>query len=408
MKERLIEYFREHEGELRELLLALLGEMVAQRTVNVGAGRLEEFPYLKVRGEEYRVGDIVRRELDSWGIRHRVFARIPERPNIIAEVGSGRSGRALLVAAHMDVVPPGDGWSTDPFEMVVDGDRVYGRGVLDNKGPLVAAMLAAKALKEELGEEAIPGLLQVAALADEEASDPDGLDYGIGYLLEEGLIAPTHAIIPDIGENMLKIDIAEKGRVELSVTAVGKQAHGSTPERGVNAITMMARFLARLEGHTLEHTPDPILGGPTVNVGVIRGGAAANIVPAECVATIDLRLVPGQTPEGVVEELRALAAETGGELRFSIEEASRPHAIDPDNELVRAIQANCERFFGFRPEPYGLGGGTFAKGLNLNGIAAVGFGPGDDEAFHVADEFVSIRQLLDFACILCLVALDLV
>lgn len=407
MKEQIRTYFREHHAAIRQEILALLGEMVQQKTVNVITEKLKEFPYLQMRGEEYRVGAIVKREFDRWGIPYQVFARVEGRPNVIATVGSGVNEKKLFMACHMDVVPPGDDWDSDPFVMTQKGDFVYGRGVLDNKGPLVSSMIAAKVMKTVLGDAAIEGQLMVGALADEEATDPDGVDYGIQYLLEEHFIAPTYAIIPDIGENMKKIDVAEKGRVVIKVIARGKQAHGSTPDLGINAIVKLARFIVALDEYTLRFKPDPVLIKPTVNLGEIIGGAAPNIVPAECKAYYDFRLLPGQSSQSLVQELTELSKTIAPDFGFEVMAASEPHKIDPDNELVRSIQANTQAELGFMPVPFGLGGGTFAKTLNLEGIKAVGFGPGDDTAFHVSNEFVEIKQLVDFSCLICLVALDL-
>ena len=84
-----------------------------------------------------------------------------------------------------------------------------------------------------------------------------------------------------------------------------------------------------------------------------------------------------------------------------------PHAIDADNPLVHAVQRCAEPVLGFVPQPFGMGGGTFAKAFNLGGIPAVGWGPGDDEAFHVVDEYVPVEQLVDFAECLALLAMDL-
>jgi succinyl-diaminopimelate desuccinylase len=313
----------------------------------------------------------------------------------------------LYLACHMDIVPPGPGWDTDPFTMTEKDGKVYGRGVLDNKGPLTSSMLAGFVMKKVLGDEAIPGELQIAAMSDEEATDPDGIDYGVHYLMDEKLIDPTYAIIPDIGENMEKIDIAEKGRIVIRVTAKGVQAHGSTPHLGVNAIHKLARFLTHLETYTLKHTPDPTLKTPSVNVGEIHGGAAANIVPSECYCDIDIRIVPGQTPQSVLEELKQLAARVAPDFELTLEDASLPHSIDPNNILVQSIQANAGQF-GLHPVPFGLGGGTFAKGMNQHGILSVGFGRGDDTAFHVANEFVDIEQLVVFSHMICLIAIDLI
>lgn len=400
------DYFARHREQVRREIVELTSRMVRERTVNVVPEKLADFPYLKQRGEEYRVAGIVTEVLRSWGIAYEVYERERGRSNVVGSVGSSKARCRLLVACHMDVVPPGDGWETDPFTPVERDGFLYGRGVLDNKGPLAASLLAARVLKEVVGDDLLGGQFLVAALADEEASAPEG-DFGIGWLLEEKLIHPTCAIIPDIGENMRSIDVAEKGRLVLRVKARGVQAHGSTPERGVNAVYKMARFVTLVEELELPHQVHPVLGSPTVNLGEIHGGAAPNIVPGECTAYIDVRMVPGQTVEGVRQIFAALAKQVAHDFVVEVQSASEPHAIDPKIELVAAIHRNVEQLLGWRPQPIGMGGGTFAKTLNLAGIPAVGFGPGDDTAFHVANERVEIKQLVDFAQVVSLVALDL-
>lgn len=401
------EYFRDNDSGIQQEILALLTEMVAQKTVNVITEQLPQHPYLRLRGEEYRVAAIVKRKLDEWGIGYDEFARMEGRPNVIGKLGADSSGHRLFMAAHMDVVPAGEGWATDPYTVTMKDGLAYGRGVLDNKGPLAASLVAARILKQAVGEGALRGQLQVAALADEEATDPDGVDYGIGYLLEEHKINPTFAIIPDIGENMKQIDIAEKGRALIKITAIGKQAHGSTPERGVNAVYMMARLVRELESLAMEHREHPQLGRPTLNLGEIHGGAAPNIVPGDCFIYLDIRVVPGMTQEALVAQLRQSCDQAGGEFRLEVLGWTEPHQINPDNALVHAIQRNCEAVLGFTPEPFGMGGGTFAKTLNLAGVTAVGWGPGDDAAFHMTNEYVSVRQLVEFCQLTCLIALDL-
>lgn len=405
-KQDIINYFSKNKEILREKLINLLGEMVAQRTVNVITEKMPDFPFLKHRGEEYRVGDIAVRELEKLGVKYEVFAKQKERPNIITHYGSNKKNKRLFIASHMDIVPPGDGWETDPFNMQIKNGIAYGRGVLDNKGPLVSSIIAIEILKNVLKEDEIEGDFQVAFLSDEEAHEEK--DYGIGYLLEEKLINPTYAIIPDIGGNMLEIDIAEKGRVVARVIAKGKQAHGSTPERGDNAINRMARFLSRLEKHELDHGEDLILGGPTVNVGEIKGGSAPNIVPSVCEAILDIRLVKDMTPEKIIGELLGLIPEERDKIEVIIKGGTYPHSISPENELVQSIIENSKKYFNKAPKPFGSGGGTYAKKLNMCGITAVGFGPGDDNAFHMTNEYVEIEQLLDFSVLICLIALDLI
>lgn len=405
-KEELLKYYNDNKPQLREKLLDLMREMVAQKTINVISEKMDSFPFLKHRGEEYRVGDIAIRELEKLGIKYDIFARQKERPNIIAHYGKNTGGSRLLVASHMDIVPPGDGWNTDPFDIVLKDGIAYGRGVLDNKGPLVSSIIALEILKNVIKEEDIQGDFQVAFLSDEEAHED--VDYGIGYLLDEKLIDPNCAIIPDVGGNMLEIDIAEKGRVVAKVIAKGVQAHGSTPERGDNAINRMARYLTNLEKYTLEHGEDLILGMPTVNVGEIKGGSAPNIVPSVCEAILDIRLVKDMTPDRIKDELYNILPEEKDQIEIIMHGGTYPHSISPDNDLVRSIIDNSREYFNKDPKPFGSGGGTYAKKLNLCGIKAVGWGPGDDNAFHMTNEYVEIEQLMDFSVLICLIAMDLI
>ena len=408
MKQKIIQYFKDNKQKITDEILELLKEMVRQKTVNVVSEKLNEHPYLKVRGEEYRVAEIVERAFKKHNVPFKVFARHEKRPNVIGNVGSGKSGKILFMPGHMDVVPAGDGWATDPFEPVVKDGKIYGRGTLDNKGPLVASMVAGFIMKEVIGEQNIPGILQIAALSDEEATDEDGIDYGIGYLLEEKLIAPTYAIIPDIGYNMKKVEIGEKGRVVFKIITKGKQAHGSTPELGVNAIYPMAKIINVIENLKFQAKPDPIFDtSTTVNLGEVHGGAASNIVPNQCHIIIDIRIMPDQTPEGIKKILETECKKVVPDAIVEIQSSTNAHKVNPESILVKAVKNNCKQALNYEPGLIGFGGGTFAKSLNFSGVESVGFGPGDDEAFHVENEYVEIDQLVNFAMLTCLVALDL-
>ena len=409
--QRLQTWFNAHKQQVRDDIVRITKEMVRHRTVNVVPDKLGEHPYLAIRGEEWRVAEIVAREFGAMGVPFTSHARQEGRPNLIGRLGRNVSGHRLMVAAHMDIVPAGNiaDWTKlpDPFDPLERDGMLYGRGVLDNKGPLASAIVAANMLRSALGPDGLAGQFQVAALSDEEATGPDGVDYGLGYLLEENLVDATCAIAPDIGEFMRSIDIAEKGNGVMRVTARGVQAHGSTPERGVNAIHKMAKLLERIEKFPFVYEPHPLLGHPTSNVGEISGGSAPNTVPGSCSVSIDMRLVPGQSMQAVRDQLEAVAREVADDFVVEIAAGAAPHAMDPSHPLVAAIQRCAEPVLGFRPETMGMGGATFAKWLNLAGIPSVGWGPGDDNAFHVVDEYVSIEELVQFALVVGLVAIEL-
>ncbi|MDZ7330529.1 MAG: ArgE/DapE family deacylase [candidate division KSB1 bacterium] len=401
------QYFQDHRKAIEQRIIELVTEMVRQRTVNVIPEKLPEHPYLRVRGEEYRVAEIVKRELSRLGIPFDEFARQRERPNIIGKLGKNVSGKRLLLPAHMDVVPAGEGWEHNAFDVVVKDGKLYGRGTNDNKGPLAAILLASAVIKQLELDQQLNGQLLIAALADEEAADPNGVDYGIGYLLEGRLINPTHAIVPDIGHEMREIDIAEKGRMVIRISAFGQQAHGSTPEKGINAIFMMAKLIPLLEQLQFEYHPHPLLGGPTLNLGEIHGGVAANVVPANCSIYLDIRTVPGMDRTGVLDQIhRCIDRIPGGNFQVEILSESLPFSVSADNELVKLIQKYTESELGFIATPMGMGGGTYAKNLIQHGVLTVGWGPGGDTA-HIANEYIELLQLVDFARLSVLIAIDL-
>lgn len=410
MRGKVQEWFNSHRNEIERLVVEITDRLVRQKTVNAGKDRLSEFPYLETPGQERLAVDVMAGYFEDWGIPFEIHEGAPARGNIIGSFGNGSP--TLMMGCHLDVVPPGEGWSTEPFEATRKGPLLYGRGVLDNKGPVASSMVAAWLLKQAGVQ--LNGTFQVAGIASEEFREAGEEDPGIEYLLNNKLIAPDMAVIPDIGEDMRRIDIAEKGRAEFVIATTGLPAHGSTPERGVNAVNMMARVLTAIEELEFPHEVHPVLGSPSRNLGIVRGGDAANIVPGRCEAILDVRFVPGQTVEEIRELLLAAAKEaisgysgTGAVVEVSVGPYTVPHGIDADLPLVKAVQDSVKQVLGFVPETFGIGGGTFAKAFNVGGIPAVGFGPGADDQFHVVDEHIEVDQLVQFVLVAALMACDL-
>ncbi|MGZ4150569.1 MAG: M20 family metallopeptidase, partial [Actinomycetota bacterium] len=241
-------------------------------------------------------GDI----LSSLAAAPEVVRGAAGRPSVVARIG-GAPRPSLAWNGHLDTVPAGspDTWSRAPFAgEVVDG-RLIARGACDMKGPVAAALGAAAAIRRagiDLG-----GSLVFHLAADEELA---GL-HGTKVLWDRGMLDQDAAIVGEPSD--LRLGLAERGGAWITATAYGTAAHGSQPHLGVNAITSMARFLLRLpEGlPDLEH---PLVGRPTINVALIEGGSAPNVVPDRCAVDIDRRVIPGETdPEAVLAPLRALA-----------------------------------------------------------------------------------------------------
>ncbi|HHT9130953.1 MAG TPA: M20 family metallopeptidase [Candidatus Tripitaka californicus] len=370
-------------------------------------------------GKESLAARVVQTYLKSLDIPYTLHEKEPERTNIVARVGHPQTkvqefkgskvqaaGPSLLVACHLDVVPAGDGWETDPFEPLVKNGRVYGRGATDNKGQMAACMILARFLKEH--EPQLQGEFVLIGAADEER----GSRLGLEYLLEECGLTADYAVIPDVSYGMKKIDVAEKGALFLEVTSYGRQAHGSRPEEGINAIWNMMDLLQELKTLSFTCTNHPLFTPPTLNLGTIQGGAARNIVPGKCQVGIDIRHLPGESKEGILERVRGIikrVEEKNPQAHFELKIDSylEPSSVDADNPLVGLLKRHTESVMGLSPELTGLSGATVTKQLLQKGITAVGFGPGSEKEAHVANESIDIQQLADFVEIMALVCMEL-
>ncbi len=361
-------------------LVQLLRELVAAKTVNPP-------------GNEAAAAAVVARYFDEYHIPYKTYEKAPGRTNIIGKLGSGSP--TLIIASHLDTVPAGDGWTSDPFTLRVEGNLAYGRGANDNKAAMAGSLIAAKRLA--LSGTAPGGTLLVAGVADEER----GNDFGAKYLLEDVGLKADFAIVPDSAGHMQEIDVAEKGVIFVRITCKGKAAHASKPAEGVNAVTAMADLLSRLCNAKMPARPHPHFSPATMNIGRIRGGLAANIVPDACEADLDFRVLPGISSQDILEFVNALAAVVAESHPGTLFEAEvllsmPPHEVPVESSLVRAAQAASRRVFSREMRPIYMGGVTIAKEFALAGIPAVGMGPGTMDAAHTVDEWIEIDEVVAF------------
>jgi succinyl-diaminopimelate desuccinylase len=315
------------------------------------------------------------------------------RPSVIATIGAG-DGPTLAWNGHLDTVPAGtlDTWSVDPFAgEVVDG-RLIGRGACDMKGP-VAAALAGAAAVVQAGVE-LAGSLTFHLVADEELAGT----HGTQVLRDRGLLTQGAAIVGE--PSNLEVALAERGGAWVTATTYGAAAHGSQPDRGVNAITAMARFLLRLQ-EVVPDTIHPLCGRATVNAALIEGGSAPNMVPDRCVVDIDRRTIPGETdPDAVLAPFRALVDDLGAgdatfDLRTEIREWIMAAEAPADAPIAAAIRVATAAETGAAPPDVGFTGITDARFyLNDAAIPTVIFGPGDLSVAHTADEWIGLDELV--------------
>ncbi|MGW6277550.1 M20 family metallopeptidase [Kribbella sp. NPDC055071] len=328
----------------------------------------------------------------------------PGRDNVSITVAAG-NGPGLLLLGHTDVVPVGDGWSTDPFGAAIRDGRIYGRGGSDMKGGLAAALVALATLR---GTE-LSGPVELAAVVDEEET---------GKGIRAYVAQPQRSFVGCITAEPtdLQTIIAARGDSYLRVAVHGKACHAGNPADGANAIYGAATVIAEIERlHAeLAADPHPLLGPATWSVGQINGGTGGSIVPAECVLVADRRLLPGESPALVLDNLRervgALRLEDRG-LTVDLEMPMEMPAFETaaDAQLVRVTEASRVDAGGPAIPLAGwtaaCDGGYVARDL---GVPVVVLGPGSvTTQAHRADESVPIAELVTAARAYTLAALRL-
>jgi len=323
------------------------------------------------------------------------------RPNVVGHFDTGVPGPHLVFNAHVDVVPPGSGWTHDPYGAEIADGMMYGRGAADAKGGLAAIIVGIGALVHTGGVHC--GRVSVAAVADEEDRQT-----GTNRLRETGrpadlvVVAEPTSLVPTI---------AHKGGALFSVLFTGLASHGSRPHLGVNAIEHAARFISRVSEHekTLSGSQHVLLGSPTLTVSEIDGGFAAFAVPDRCSVTIDRRLIPGESAESARAELETIIAALKDELPevsgvITTMFAGPPMDTIESHPLVTVCRRSVESVVGHDPGTRASSGGTDA-GLysTYDRIPAVVLGPGDVNLAHTADEHIRLTELENaartFACI---------
>jgi succinyl-diaminopimelate desuccinylase len=347
-------------------------------------------------GNERPLAEFFAEKMEELGLDVYLRPIGENRANVVGILRGNGKKKALLYNGHLDTVPPGDvRWEHDPFSGAIVGNRIYGRGASDMKSGLAAMIIAAAALKRANVE--LAGDLVIAGTAGEEVDS-----VGAKALLGDEKLPAIGAIL--IGEpSGNELYIAEKGALWLRVVALGKTAHGSMPDTGVNAILHMKEFMDQLCSYEFKFQNHPLLGAPTMNIGTIRGGIKTNVVPDSCEITIDIRTVPGMSHSAIIEDFKAIIEklkENIPELNMTIEvENDRPPVgTDKDHEFVKLAIKVGEGVFKKALVPKGVNyytdGAVFVPEMNLPFLI---LGPGEAGLAHQPNEYVEIDKLLKAA-----------
>ena len=324
------------------------------------------------------------------------------RYNVLGKLGVPGAKKTIHFNAHYDVVPVSGRWRHgSAFSGAVERGWIFGRGTADMKGSIASLLMALEALQ---ATRTAPRMnLEVSFTADEETDSA----LGTGWLVEHAPIKPDYAVVMEGGEGAA-VCCGHNGVVWLEVTVHGRPAHGSTPERGINALEKMAALVLGLNTHKKElarrkfKTPEGRTMVPTLNIGGVFGcgeGAKINTVPATATFTIDRRVLAMENHASAEKELRAalaIAANKIPECRITVAKISENFACftPPTHPFFAAMAASVAAV---RQEPAVFNVSTGFNDMHFfaahRKIPTLGYGPGGID-YHGVDERASVKELI--------------
>ena len=358
-------------------------------------GKLIAFPTVS-RDSNLALIEFIRDTLKPFDAEIRLSHDDGKRKaNLFATLGP-RGERGIVLSGHTDVVPTeGQDWTTDPFEMVEKGGKLYGRGTSDMKG-FIACVLAAE---PEFMKRGLKTPLHLAFSYDEEVGC-----IGVGRLLldlQRAGIRPRSCIVGEPTE--MRPVVAHKGKRGYRCTVRGLAGHSAYAPHGVNAVEYAAEAVAYLKsmarrrrdegpydrGFDIAHT--------TVHTGVMHGGTALNVIPHDCTFDFEFRHLPGDDPDRLLSEFKGYIERLEPEMKkihasagFTIEPLSEIPVLDtgPETEIVAIAQEAAGN-----SEISKVSFGTEASQFQRSGIPTVVCGPGSIAEAHKPNEFVTLEQI---------------
>jgi acetylornithine deacetylase len=376
----------------RDYLLRTLTDLVRINSIN---------PTLVPGGAgEAEIARYVAGSLGSIGLEVKTVEPEAGRPSVLGTLRGDHHGRSLMLNAHYDTV--GVEGMPEPFSAAVRDGKLYGRGAYDMKGSLAACMTTAKALQDSraLGS----GSVVVAAVADEEYGS-----IGTASVIRE--IKVDGAIVTE--PTALDICLAHKGYLWIEVETLGRAAHGSRFEEGVDANMLMGRFLAALDGLEKELRSRPghaLVGPPSLHAAIITGGSGLSTYAASCKLQIERRSVPGETEAQAVGEIqqiadRLAAADPTFHATVTPFFVREPFEVSPGARIVGMVERATQQVLGRKVRQFGDTPWMDSALLAAAGVETVVIGPRGAGA-HAAEEWVDVETVAQLAEILAHAAVD--
>ena len=327
--------------------------------------------------------------------------------NLIVRRPYGAGGKTIALNAHGDVVPPGEGWSKDPYGAAIEDGKMYGRATAVSKSDFSTFTFAVRAL--EAVAKPTQGNVELHFTYDEEFG---GL-LGPGWLLEQGLTQPDLMVAAGFSYEVVT---AHNGCLQMEVTVHGKMAHAAVPHTGVDALQAAVAIMNGLYAENVKYqqvlSKVPGIKHPYLNIGRIEGGTNTNVIPGKVVLKLDRRMIPEENPAEVEASIRAVIAKAveafntehgyqgDDAVRVQIKRLLLANAMTPlagNAPLVDAIQKHGEAVFGEKPPAVGTPLYTDVRLYVERGIPGVIYGAGPRSVLEShakrADERLELEDL---------------
>jgi succinyl-diaminopimelate desuccinylase len=380
-----------------EFLVEVLSDLVRTKSVNPGIYEVE-------------IAERVAAWLEPTPAEVSIVEFAPGRPSVAAVMGDGGDGPTLVLNGHIDTVPidtEGDPWTSDPFEPAIRDGYLYGRGSCDMKSGLTTQIAVAHHLASL--DKPLRGRLVLHFASGEECGEP-----GTQSLLDAGFTG-DYGIVTE--PTQARVGVATRGLVQFRIVLHGRSIHASRAHLGVNPVRHLRLVLEALEDYEREVTQreHPLLPGGTCTPTVVHGGIKENAVAERCELLVDRRLIPGETVEGELADIRArLEALVEIDPTISVEVSAMnrapfgPAEISPDSPFAARVSHWCEEL---TPRSGEVIGTPFASDIdrliNNAGIEALQFGPGNVAECHCVDERVALAELYDVAKVIAAVSREM-
>jgi acetylornithine deacetylase/succinyl-diaminopimelate desuccinylase family protein len=406
IKQKIIEEIEKQRDEI----IKFTQELVKIKSVNPYT---PEISYKINEPIEKEVAELIFEKLKEFGLKPKFVSALSNRPNVVCSL-KNKGNPTLILNGHMDTVPVGNekDWRVDPFSAKIIDGKLYGRGAYDMKASLAAMVYTLKVLSEL----DLSGNLIATFAVDEEPGACSKI--GTNYLLEQGLKGNA-CIVCEPGTK--KICIGTKGGYRFKVISRGESISTGSgkwerKEKGNNAVTNLAKILLELEKLKLKYEETELFKDrkPVVTPGtLIKGGNGINIVPDYCEATVDIRLMPGQTKEQVKSEILSCIEKLkikNSKLNIEIQDLMFVPSvyISKNEKIVKILENNAKLILGRKPEVGVAGSWCDAHFFINKGIPTIcGFGP-DGDNFHGVNEFVYVDSIIQATKIYSLTAYDFI